>query len=175
MNYKNGKIYKLQHEDGHFYYGSTTGTLAERTRKHKVKSIAHPDRRVYKHINGEWDKVKAVLVEHFPCESKAQLNKKEDEFIQRELQNLLCLNMCRASGTDLPAIQKKSHDKHKEARNAASLAYNAANKERIAEKRKADRNHINTMRRELRAKKKFEAGEAFAPRGAYAKKNLATS
>jgi hypothetical protein len=167
MDYKNSKIYKLQHEDGHFYYGSTTGTLAERTRKHKVKSIAHPDRRVYKHINGEWEKVRAVLVEDFPCENKAQLTKREDEFIQKELSNPLCLNHYRASGTDRPATGKKCREKHKDERNAYSIAYNTANKERIAEKRKANRDHINAMRRELRAKKKFEAGEAFAPRGAY--------
>lgn len=167
MDYKNSKIYKLQHEDGHFYFGSTCGTLHERTRKHKIKSIAHPDRRVYKHINGEWDKVRAVLVEDFPCENKAQLTKREDEFIQGELQNPLCLNMCRASGTDRQAIEKKCREAHKETRNAASIAYNAANRERIAEKRKADRDHINAVRRELRAKKKFEAGEAYQTRGAY--------
>lgn len=172
MNYKNGKIYKLQHEDGHFYYGSTAGTLAERTRKHKVKSTTQPDRRVYKHINGEWDKVRAILVEDFPCENKEQLVKREDEFIQRELQNPLCLNHYRASGTDRLTITKKSYHAHKETRNAYSIAYNAAHKERIAEKRKADRDHINEVRRALRAKKKFEAGEAFVPRGAY---NLAPS
>lgn len=166
MGYENSKIYKLQCESGHFYIGSTYATLAERFRKHKVKSTTAPDRIVYKHINNEWDKVKIILIESFSCESKPELLKKEDEHIQRELKNPLCLNQCRAYGTDRQATYKKSREAHKDDRNAQSRAYNDANKKRIAEKRKTIRDAENARRRELRAEKKFEEGVPFIPRGA---------
>ena len=170
MGYENSVIYKMEHEDGHFYYGSTFATMRERLRKHKVKSIKHPDRRVYQHINGEWDKVRMIEVDKFPCETKEQLRKREDEFIQRELKNPLCLNHCRAFGTDGKASSERYHKTHKDTRNVQSREYNAAHKEEIAGKRKARRDHDNELRRELRARKKFEAGEAFMPRGPYKNK-----
>ena len=92
MGYEKSKIYKLQCESGHFYIGSTSNTLAKRLGQHKASAIIRPECRVYKHINGEWNQVRIVLIEAFPCESKEQLNKKEDEHIQKELNNPLCLN-----------------------------------------------------------------------------------
>jgi predicted GIY-YIG superfamily endonuclease len=92
MGYEKSKIYKLQHEDGHFYIGSTYATLRGRLQKHKEKAIKVPERRVYKHIHNEWDKVRILLIEEFSCESKYQLLKREDEYIQKELKNPLCLN-----------------------------------------------------------------------------------
>jgi predicted GIY-YIG superfamily endonuclease len=92
MGYENSKVYKLQCVSGHFYIGSTSNTLAKRLGQHKAKALIRPECRVYKHINGEWNQVRIVLIEAFPCESKEQLNKKEDEYIQKELNNLLCLN-----------------------------------------------------------------------------------
>jgi predicted GIY-YIG superfamily endonuclease len=92
MGYENSKIYKLQCESGHFYIGSTTNAFAKRLGQHKAKALTRPECRVYKHINGEWDKVRMILIEAFSCETKEQLNKKEDEYIQRELKNPLCLN-----------------------------------------------------------------------------------
>lgn len=92
MGYENGKIYKLQHNDGHFYIGSTYATLRGRLQKHKESCIREPQRKVYKHINNEWDKVRILLIEEFSCETKQQLLKREDEYIQKELKNPLCLN-----------------------------------------------------------------------------------
>ena len=93
--YSSGKIYKLQHEDGHFYIGSTCAELRTRLQGHKKKSKERPNQEVYKHINNEWDAVRMILIEEYPCESKQQLLKREDEYIQKELNNPLCLNSCR--------------------------------------------------------------------------------
>lgn len=96
MGYENAKVYKLQYADGHFYIGSTKENLPHRRAHHVAASKKFPDRRVYKHINGDWENVRIILVEQYPCENREQLQRKEDEHIQRELKNQLCLNHIRA-------------------------------------------------------------------------------
>ena len=92
MGYEKSKVYKLQHEDGHFYIGSTINELRMRFREHKCKSKTDVKRIVYKHINGEWDNVRIILIEAFECTNRSELLKKENEYIQKELDNPLCLN-----------------------------------------------------------------------------------
>jgi hypothetical protein len=98
MGYEKSKVYKLQHEDGHFYIGSTINELRVRFQGHRDRSKreSEKNRRVYKHINNEWNKVRIVLVEAFECSNRDELRQKEDEYIQKELKNPLCLNFCRA-------------------------------------------------------------------------------
>jgi hypothetical protein len=118
--YSSGKIYKLQHEDGHFYIGSTCAELRTRFQGHKRKSIERPSQRVYKHINNEWDKVRILLIEEFSCETKQQLLKREDEHIQKELKNPLCLNCCRVVLTKEETVaynrayNKKKYEQNRE-------------------------------------------------------------
>ena len=102
MGYDKSKIYKLQHEDGHFYIGSTINELRVRFQGHKDRSKmeCEKNRRVYKHINNEWDKVRIVLVEAFECSNRDELRQKEDAYIQKELKNDLCLNVLRAFLTE---------------------------------------------------------------------------
>ena len=64
--FNDSKIYILQHEDEHFYIGSTTRNLIRRLLDHKLKS-KNPEaenRRIYEYIlkNGGWDKVKIFLI-----------------------------------------------------------------------------------------------------------------
>jgi len=92
MGYENAKVYKLQCADGHFYIGSTKENLPHRKAHHVSASKKFPERRVYKHINGDWENVRIILIEECPCENREQLRRKEDEHIQRELKNALCLN-----------------------------------------------------------------------------------
>jgi len=94
MGYENSKIYKLQHTDGHFYIGSTINELTKRLSQHK--GMNRPNQRVYAHIAGEWDKVRILLIEEFSCQNKQELLRKEDEYIQKELNNPLCLNVLHA-------------------------------------------------------------------------------
>jgi len=64
--YNNGKIYKVVNENGDIIYvGSTKDTLKERWRKHNLKC----------------DEYKIVLIENYPCESKKELCKMEQKFI----------------------------------------------------------------------------------------------
>ena len=135
MGYEKGKVYKLQCESGHFYIGTTINTLAKRLGQHKAKAMARPECRVYKHINGEWGKVRMILVEAFPCNNKDELNKKEDEHIQRELQNPLCLNSKGATfDEDRRAVQNaewqsKHYQDNKATYKANARAYYLAHRE----------------------------------------------
>ena len=64
--YKNGKIYKMEFEDGSIYIGSTIKTLEKRLKEHKsdTKSI------VYKNKDKN---PKISLVVDCPCEKKHKL------------------------------------------------------------------------------------------------------
>lgn len=100
MGYEKGKIYKLECDDGHFYYGSTIAELKTRFQGHKRASGKQPYR-VYQHINTiGWDKVKIVLIENFPCENRKQLIQKENEYIISNKGNKLCLNTIIAFHTE---------------------------------------------------------------------------
>jgi len=77
--YSNGKIYKLVNNvDDEIYVGSTCLPFAKRFYWHKTSAKRYPERKVYKHLNAiGWENVKIILIETFPCESKAELEKRE--------------------------------------------------------------------------------------------------
>lgn len=96
-DYKNGKLYKLQCDDGHYYIGSTCNELRFRLYGHKTDSKKENNKK-YQHINEiGWDRVRIVLIEECPCENKTQLCRKEDEMIRKYQNDPLCLNSKRAS------------------------------------------------------------------------------
>lgn len=157
MDYKNGKIYKLQCEDGYYYIGSTTTELRKRFKGHKDKSVrASP--LVYQHITAiGWDKVRIVLVEDYPCASKEHLLRKEDEIIQAHRKEPMCLNMKRAYLTDEEekadneARSKSYHAAHKQEEAVACKKYQETHKEEIKAQRKvywdAHKDAVNAARR----------------------------
>jgi hypothetical protein len=92
MDYSKSKIYKLECEDGYYYYGATIQTIDARFKGHKQASKKQPYR-VYKHINAiGWDKVKIILVENFPCETRKELIIRESHFITQGKKDEKCLN-----------------------------------------------------------------------------------
>lgn len=126
MGYESAKIYKLECDDGHYYYGSTINELRVRLGGHKTASKKQPYK-VYKHINSiGWEKVRILLVEAYPCKSKEELNTKESDFISKSREDPMCLNNNLAFATEEQIIENKQ--KH-----------NIANKEKLAEYHKAVR------------------------------------
>ena len=116
VNYSNSKIYKLQCNDGHFYIGSTCDELRKRFHAHKAISPKSTSK-VYTHINSiGWDNVRIILIEEFECETKDQLRQKEDEYIQKEIKNELCLNVNFAivNKNKYNTYQKQYVEDHKE-------------------------------------------------------------
>jgi hypothetical protein len=112
MDYSKSKIYKLECEDGYYYYGTTIQSIDERLKSHKQSSKKQPYR-VYKHINAiGWDKVKIILVENYPCESKKQLNRKESELIYQARKDEKCLNSILSYASE--EQRKESREKYNE-------------------------------------------------------------
>ena len=74
VNYQNGKVYKIINENNEIIYiGSTTEEkLCKRYAKHKLKAPNH----------------KIILIENYPCNSKEELCKREQQIIE-EHSNLL--------------------------------------------------------------------------------------
>jgi hypothetical protein len=148
MGYETSKIYRLQHDDGKFYIGSTINDLRVRLQDHKRKSKQKPERRVYQHINNEWGKVRIILIEVFECSNRDELRKKENEYIQQELDNELCLNHNKALQTK---EERKEYMKaYKEQNNEAFKKYNRTYNEKHKEERKA----YDTQRRERKKAEK---------------------
>lgn len=100
MDYKNGKIYKVQFDDGHFYIGSTAGELRRRLFQHRINKTDKASI-CSKHIQKVGKNTcRIVLIEDYPCDSKEHLRRKEDEHIQAHRNDPMCLNIARAFLTD---------------------------------------------------------------------------
>jgi hypothetical protein len=150
MGYEKGKIYKLECKDGHFYYGSTICELRKRLYQHKESSKKHPYH-VYQHINMiGWDKVKIVLIENFPCESRKQLTEKENQYIRENRNNELCLNTILAFHTE-------------ETRKIAKKTYyeNTIEQRREYEKKRNQSEHRKEYNRQKRLKQATENREEY--------------
>jgi hypothetical protein len=149
-DYSQAKIYKLQCDDGHYYYGGTAQPLDKRFEGHTYKSKAEEDRKVYNHINKiGWDRVRIELVEDYPCENKRQLLLKEDEYIRIHINDPLCLNSIVAVGEEdyhhhyyqingekMRASMKQNYIENREQRLASMKVYEEANIERLRQYRK---------------------------------------
>ena len=84
VNYANGQVYRLVNNvDEKYYIGSTCNSLHKRKNGHKRDSIKFPEQPVYKHLNTVgWDNVEIILIESYPCNSKAELEARERYWIE---------------------------------------------------------------------------------------------
>ena len=98
MSYENSKIYKLvDNSTGMFFIGATCGNLANKYHMHKRIS-ANQNQNQCKPYNTftkeKFDSgdIKIVLVKEVSVENKNQLERIQNEFIEKELNNLYCIN-----------------------------------------------------------------------------------
>lgn len=134
--YEDGKIYRLICIDGRYYYGSTTQKLNLRFNAHKQSGKTSPDTQVYKYINMiGWKNVEIELVEDFPCETKQELNAREDFYIKAAKDDELCLNFNRAyvSKAEKKENMKQYYEEHKEEIIESHKIYNKENKDKVDE------------------------------------------
>ena len=132
--YNAGKIYKLVCTDGHYYIGSTITALNYRLNNHKQSSKKELERPVYKYINTlGWDKVTIEILEKYSCNSREELLKKEDEYIQQGKGDKLCLNFHRAHVTPEETAKqiKEYYKKNKDKIIEHHKKYVAENKEKV--------------------------------------------
>lgn len=142
-DYQNGKIYKLWSPQGteeEVYYGSTCNDLRFRKSQHKTSNKKCTSSILFE----KYDDVRIELVEDYPCNNKAELNKKEGEYIRENK----CLNRyipCRTYKEYCEDNKEKITEQRKE-------RY-ANNKEKMAEQNK---NYYENNKEEIlkRMKKK---------------------
>lgn len=81
VNYSDGKIYCLKN-GGFYYVGSTCQPLERRLAEHK-RCTKRSGSCSSKHLFDLKTKVKIVLLEEYPCESRAELHHREAYWIRQ--------------------------------------------------------------------------------------------
>ena len=94
MNYQNGKIYTIRsYQTDNVYYGSTTQPLSKRLSKHKETYKRYQNEK-YHYVTSfeiiKYEDCYIELYENCPCNSKAELEKREGECIRSNE----CVNKC---------------------------------------------------------------------------------
>ena len=119
-DYSVGKIYKIINPQNEtIYIGSTIQTLSKRFCRHNHKG------------NGN----KIILLENYPCNSREELNKKEQELIE-QYDNLL--NQVRAFNSEEynKKYYKQYNENNKNELSEKAKVYYEKNKNKITEKKK---------------------------------------
>ena len=146
--YHNGKIYKITDVAyTECYIGSTIQPLCNRMADHRSDYKSYKNcRKVYCYSFMLFDKYglencKIELVELFPCQSKAELERREGYLMKHET----CVNKFIAGRT-----QREYLEDNRERILGGFRQYNIQNKERIGERRKKHRldNNYNEQRKE---------------------------
>jgi len=116
-NYQNAKIYKLWSPSKNLvYYGSTTQTLTERLSKH-LHNYKN-NKNIASELVLKCPDYKIELLEHYPCNNRQELCKKEGEYIKANE----CVNI-HIAGRTMKEYYQDNIEKYKQ--------YNKNNKERI--------------------------------------------
>ena len=116
-NYQNAKIYKLWSPSKNLvYYGSTTQTLTERLSKH-LHNYKN-NKNIASELVLKSPDYKIELLEHYPCNNRQELCKKEGEYIKANE----CVNK-HIAGRTMKEYYKDNIENYKQ--------YNKNNKERI--------------------------------------------
>jgi len=122
-DYQKGKIYKLwspQGTEDEVYIGSTCNDLRYRKYGHKQKSSVCQSKILFE----KYDDVRIELIEDYPCNNRAELNKREGHYIRENN----CLNK------NIPDRTKKEWTEiNKEKLTEYNREYYKNNKEKLAE------------------------------------------
>jgi len=88
-NYSTSKIYTIRckTDDTKVFVGSTIQPLCKKWGVHKIDSIRNKEMPLYQAINDNWKNWYIELYEHFPCNTKEELNKRTCE-VARLIGNL---------------------------------------------------------------------------------------
>jgi hypothetical protein len=130
-NYANGKIYKLINTEGTLcYVGSTTQNLSTRKAEHHSKYKRWKNGKSkyvtsFKIFDDDEDGCQIILLEDFPCESRAELEKQE----RHHIESMECINKYRPTRTD-----KEYYEDNKDTIKQRMIQYREDNKETIKQK-----------------------------------------
>ena len=79
--YKNGKIYKIVSQNTDMIYIGSTISLKLKTRMKLHKYAFKTDRKIESRVMFLWDDAEIKLIENYPCESKTELTKREQYYM----------------------------------------------------------------------------------------------
>jgi len=138
-NYKNGKIYKIEHLDKPelVYIGSTT-MFNRRKSNHKRICNNQPDSqynlKLYDmmRLNGGWDAFKMMIIKEFPCNNKTELLIEEEKH-RKEYQATLNQNRAHITKEEAKQYYRLNKEQYKE--------YYEANKEQFKEYYEANKEY----------------------------------
>jgi hypothetical protein len=172
-DYQKAKIYKLWSPEGtedEVYIGSTCNDLRYRKSGHKCKKNICNSKILFE----KYDDVRIELVEDYPCNNRAELNKREGEYIREN--NCLNKNISgrtpkewREDNKEKLTEQKREYDKinkeqkreyalkNKEKKRENGKKYYENNKEKKREYQLKNKERISEKHRERYLKKKEEA------------------
>ena len=124
--YARSKVYKLIDCNGYYYFGSTCMPLHKRFHDHKGASKIRPNSKIYTIFTTERfdNEIKIVLIEEFNLKNKEQLNKEENTYIEKHINDPFCLNNYYA----ILNIERKKLTK-----SICDAKYRESNKEKLAE------------------------------------------
>ncbi len=147
---KKAFVYKLQCDDGYYYYGSTKNKINYRLNNHKQDCKKFPERKIYKHINEiGWDNVNIEIVKEIVFTSHSDLKKEENYFIKKakHIKDEYCLNekCSKLTPEEKKEFVKEYYESHKEDILEKRKEYREENREtinkKIAEYRKTNDKH----------------------------------
>ena len=122
-NYQNSKIYKLvSNISNDIYIGSTVNKLSHRLNQHKDISSTCTSKQLF--TNNAV--IQIILIEMFPCNSKAELKAREHYYIT----NLICINKRIPFITNIVVVNRNQIEWNK--------AYNEEHAVKISANRKAN-------------------------------------
>ena len=151
VDYQGGKIYTIRAPATDKYYiGSTTQTLPKRLYKHRNNLKCYQNGK-YPNITSfqilELEGAYIELLETYPCNSRAELERREGQLIREHRDN--CVNRIVVGRT-----VKEYREENKEEINAKLREYREANKETIKAKHReyhaANKETLNAKNREYR-------------------------
>jgi hypothetical protein len=97
-NYQDGKVYTIRNytDNSLIYVGSTTQTLSKRLVNHRSDCKTGKKYSLYSHIvDNDWSNWYIELYEYYPCNERAELEKREGEVIR----DIGTINKCIAGRT----------------------------------------------------------------------------
>ncbi len=144
-NYQDGKIYTIRNytDNSLIYVGSTTApTLARRLAEHRTNCKENTKNTLYNHIiNNNWSNWYIELHSYYPCNNRAELNRREGEVI-REISTI----NKNIAGRTIEEYRKENADKIKE----YQKEYYENNKEKLKELREENADKIKEYRNKYR-------------------------
>lgn len=152
VNYQNGKIYKIVNDVNNDYYiGSTTEpTLARRMVYHRCASTQQIKSNLYRTMNRIGiEHFKISLIELYPCNSKDELNSREEYWIG-ELKPVITMS---------PEYTEHEKEILKARKKENNKRYYKENKEEIAKKQKENKEMIAEYGKRYREKNKEKIAE----------------